>query len=41
MSKITSNNEIFLDYTQRLNRVPCYNECDGCFDRTLSYVKVS
>ena len=30
-SKITSNNEIFLDYTERLNRVPCYNECDGCF----------
>ena len=30
-SKITSNTEIFLDYTERLNRVPCYSECDGCF----------
>ena len=30
-SKITFNNEIFLDYAERSNRIPCYNECDGCF----------
>ena len=30
-SKITSNNEVFLDYAERSNRVPCYRECDGCF----------
>ena len=30
-SKITDNDRIFLDYTTRLDRVPCYDECDGCY----------
>ena len=30
-SKITDKDRVFLDYTTRLDRVPCYDECDGCY----------